>query len=248
MDDRTLERARAHGACDYVTLGGFPLLDRDHPAERLGGVARRTPSGVRVAALGLDGPVTPDDLDGLDLDAGVEVTVCPSADSSLLGALRARGFAPLEFETVLAGPLIDVPAPPELRVERVLPDQAALWAAVIRDGSGLPEADEAEVEEIDRPLLLAPGVEAYVAWRDDEPVGAGALALEDGLVTLFATAVRPGHRRTGVHRALLAARLARARALGAEGAVMATLPSSRSEENLIRAGFAIRYSALVTAR
>jgi ribosomal protein S18 acetylase RimI-like enzyme len=59
---------------------------------------------------------------------------------------------------------------------------------------------------------------------------------------------RPAFRGRGVHRALLAARLRRAAALGAATVVMAVEPNSASLRNLERHGFRVAYSVSILRR
>lgn len=250
-----LERDRAHGACDYVAFGGLPLPLHHPELAAAGATVRKSPRVTRVAGLGLAGPVDPRLLAAAltrleRASVRLEVTVCPFAHPSLEAALTGLGYAAVEQENVLAGSPegFEREPTPGLTVECVQPDRAEVWAAALRAGQELPPATARELLEVDVPLLRTAGVEGWVACAGDQLAGAGGLWLHRGLATLFAAGVAPAWRGRGVHRALLLARLARARALGAELVCMATEPGSASERNLERAGFAVQYTATVFAR
>ena len=64
----------------------------------------------QACGLGLDGPVTDEQLDALvdfyvSRNANPQIEVCPFADESLIHGLARRGFQLREFENVLACPL-----------------------------------------------------------------------------------------------------------------------------------------------
>ena len=73
-------------------------------------------------------------------------------------------------------------------------------------------------------------------------LGGGALAVRDGLATLFADSTIAAFRRQGFHRELIAARLNEAIALGCDMAMAATLPGSTSQRNYERLGFEVVYT------
>jgi hypothetical protein len=67
----------------------------------------------------------------------------------------------------------------------------------------------------------------------------GDVALLTGAATLRAD------RRTGVHTALIARRLADARAAGARLAIITTAPGTQSMANVMKHGFALLYARAV---
>jgi GNAT superfamily N-acetyltransferase len=68
------------------------------------------------------------------------------------------------------------------------------------------------------------------------------LAVGDGLAILFADSAIARFRRRGLHRELIAARLARAAARGCDMAAACTQPGSLSQRNYERFGFRVMYS------
>jgi GNAT superfamily N-acetyltransferase len=87
-----------------------------------------------------------------------------------------------------------------------------------------------------------------LARRQMEVAGGGSLYLHDGVALLCGAATLPAHRRRGVQAALLQARLAHARAMGCELAVVTTQPGSKSQQNVQRAGFELIYSRAILVR
>jgi GNAT superfamily N-acetyltransferase len=72
------------------------------------------------------------------------------------------------------------------------------------------------------------------------------MVLRDGIVTLFAASTLPSHRRRGVQRALVLARLVRARDAGAEYVIVLTEPGSDSQRNLeTHLGFRVGYTTTI---
>jgi len=61
-------------------------------------------------------------------------------------------------------------------------------------------------------------------------------------------ATLPAYRRRGVQSALLASRLALARELGCDLAVVTTQPGSKSQGNVQRLGFELAYSRAILVR
>ena len=72
--------------------------------------------------------------------------------------------------------------------------------------------------------------------------GAPPPAVYDGLATLFADSTIARHRRSGLHRELIAARLNEALVQGCDLATASTLPGSGSQRNYERMGFEVVYT------
>jgi GNAT superfamily N-acetyltransferase len=77
-----------------------------------------------------------------------------------------------------------------------------------------------------------------IAAIDGIDVGVGAVRLIDDVAFLYAAAVLPAFRGRGVYGALLAARVAFARARGATGAAFKTRADENAERSALRRGFA----------
>jgi GNAT superfamily N-acetyltransferase len=97
--------------------------------------------------------------------------------------------------------------------------------------------------DVGRAIFGMPGALCYLAATEaGQLAGGGALAVYDGLATLFADSTIPQYRRAGVHRELIAARLNEAIARGCTLATASTLPGSTSQRNYERMGFQVAYT------
>ena len=67
-------------------------------------------------------------------------------------------------------------------------------------------------------------------------------------MSLFGASVRPAFRRRGIQQALIAARLDRARSLGAELASVTSHPGIPTERNAARFGFQLAYVRAVLVK
>lgn len=209
-------------------------------------------SPLRYATgMGLHGPVTPSDLDYLEhfyrsRGALPRLDVCPLAHPSLIEMLHLRSYMLNKFFSVLGCRLPQdvVPAslPPDVRITRAAPAEAALW--IKTTAQGFEETDTPRSEGLD---LLAPNFHSadaicFIAWIGDEPAGGGAIYLHERAAELGGVSTRTAFRRRGVHHTLIAARLEAARECGCDLAVALTSPGSDSERNLARAGFHLAYT------
>jgi hypothetical protein len=203
---------------------------------------------TQAVALGLNGPVTESEVDTLEdffrsRGAKVSIEFCPLADPGLLQTLGRRGYRATEFNNVLvkriAGDQI-VLAP---RVRRALPGEDDLWSHTV--GRGFFDQGELTTAEMDvgRAIFAMPGALCYLAVAETgEPAGGGALAVRDGLATLFADSTIAAFRRQGFHRELVTARLNEAIALGCDTATASTLPGGVSQRTFERLGFEVAYT------
>src|SRR6476661_8565901 len=97
------------------------------------------------------------------------------------------------------------------------------------------------IENAERDFAAAGGIR-YAAFRDGVLAGGADFRITDGIAQLAGAATAPAHRRHGVQSALVAARLADARAAGCDVAVIITQPGSKSQENAQRRGFDLLYT------
>lgn len=203
----------------------------------------------RVTGLGLREPPTDAELDEIDAffrDAGARyaIGVSPFAAPELRARLEARGFEPgyawMKFRrgVVEQPPSVET----ELRVEEIGAEHGPAFGSVVARAYGLPDTSAEWLGSV----AGAPGFRPFLAWAGDEPAGAGALFVGDGIGWLGLAATVPEHRRKGAQGAILAARLRAAAA--AELGELATetgerLPDrpSSSYRNLLRFGFAEQY-------
>jgi GNAT superfamily N-acetyltransferase len=112
------------------------------------------------------------------------------------------------------------------------------FAQVVVEGYGMPDW----TAPIAARVVGRPGWSCYVAYDRDEPAGAGALFVHDGVGWLGYAATRERFRGRGAQSAILAARIEDARKQGCSAVVTETGAMeegrpSNSYRNIVRAGF-----------
>jgi GNAT superfamily N-acetyltransferase len=203
---------------------------------------------TQALALGLNGPVSEAEVDSLEAffrarDARISIDLCPLSDPGLLEILGRRGYRVTEFNNVLVKRLAGSEIVLAPRVRRALSGETDLWSHTV--GRGFFDQGDLTTEEMDvgRAIFGMPGALCYLAvGNSGEPAGGGALAVREGLATLFADSTIPAFRRQGLHRELISARLNEAIALGCDIATATTLPGSTSQRNFERLGFEVVYT------
>jgi GNAT superfamily N-acetyltransferase len=201
-----------------------------------------------AVGIGLGGPVTGPEIDRLEAffrsrGGKVSIELCPLADAGILGSLGARGYRVTEFNNVLVKRLAGAEIVLTPRVRRALADETDIWSHTV--GRGFFEEHDLTTEEMDvgRAICAMPGALCYLAVTESgELAGGAAAAVYSGLATLFADSTIARHRRGGVHRELIAARLNEALAQGCDLATASTLPGSGSQRNYERMGFEVAYT------
>lgn len=205
----------------------------------------------RVYGLGMSGPVRDKDLDRAERffaerNEPPRVDLCPLAHDSMRKLLAARGYTVQMFKQVWWRALENVtpltPPHPSLRVEIVTEINALLWAQVV----GAAFSGQASLADADTSISLVnvhkEHTTCFLAWIDDAPAGGGAIAIHQGVATLFSTSVRPAVRRMGVQQALIDARLRFAVDAGCDLCTVSTTPGSASQRNVERFGFRLAYT------
>lgn len=248
---------------DAETLGGFAEALTPGEANMLGVRLARFGSVVALMTRRLDvlalnravgvGLGTAADEAGLDAliawyrDAGIPrffVQLAPEARPPQLRAwLAARGLAHYNNWMKLWRDTDDTPkVVTDLRVERIGAGRAPQFATIVARGFAMPDAI--------RPWLVAtvgrPGWRHYLAFDEEAPVAGGMLFVRGETGWLGFAATDPGHRGRGAQSALIARRIADARALGCRRLVVETgedTPERRatSFHNLRRLGFELAY-------
>jgi GNAT superfamily N-acetyltransferase len=242
------EAANARGCCD---------ADPANVLEIAGGCAIFVGAAsplTQAVGIGLNGPVTCAQLDELEAffhsrGAAMALDLCPHADPGLLDALARREYRMTEFNNVLVRRLEGVELAFTPRIRRALPSEADVWSHTV--GHGFFEQPELTTAEMDvgRAIFAMPGALCYLAAAESgQLAGGGALAVHDGLATLFADSTIPAWRRAGLHRELISARLNEAIARGCTLATASTLPGSTSQRNYERAGFQVAYTKVTVKR
>jgi len=231
-----------------------------------GGVSAVTRPGSplnKIIGLGFDGTLDDGTLTAVETDwrerrEPVRVELATLAAPSIGAMLTARGYRLQGFENVLALSIETLPAAPraEIAVELVRAGGDVEWLDTMITGFSHPDGTGVTSEVIPRDALapimedfrLAPGMTRCVARVDGQVAGAASVRLDAGIAQLCGATTLPGFRRRGVQRALLDARLARAREAGCDIAVITTAPGSQSQANAQKHGFALLYARAVLVR
>jgi ribosomal protein S18 acetylase RimI-like enzyme len=160
----------------------------------------------------------------------------------LAAALARAGAAQIGFHTMLHG-APSAGAANEVEIERAVDPE--LFADIILRGHGVPAgargrdgASVARWAEID-------GWRLYLARVEGEPAGAAMLSIDDDLGYLANASTLPDFRRRGVQTALIAARIADAKAAGCDAVSSQAGFGSPSQRNLERAGLRVAYTKAV---
>jgi len=203
---------------------------------------------TQAVGIGLTGPVSGQEILRLEAffrsrAARVSIDLCPLADSGLLEALGERGYRVTEFNNVLVKRLAGAQIEFTPRIRRATSQEADLWSHTV--GCGFFEQPELTSDEMNvgRAIFTMPGALCYLATGGSaESAGGGAMAIRDGLATLFADTTLATFRRQGLHRELIAARLNEAIAQGCDMATATAEAGSGSQRNYERAGFEVVYT------
>lgn len=206
---------------------------------------------TQAIGLGMNGPVTEDDMDRLEhfyhsRGAAVRLIVCPFADVSLVELMNKRGYHLAEFENTLYHSLeadeSNKPAPTNLEIEKVAREAEPVWTQTV--AKGFVGQEEVPAFLIDcMPLMFhMDGAESFLARIDGEPAGGASMAIWGNLAALFGAGTLVEFRNRGIQTALLKRRLEIARTNGCDLAVVGTKPGSISQRNVERQGFRLAYT------
>jgi GNAT superfamily N-acetyltransferase len=209
----------------------------------------------QIVGMGLYGEVRASDVDRLEgfyRGRGVPaaVVVSPLADLSLLNLLGERGYRIAEFNSVLIRRIDDTELfspPPEIAIERVTSETAALWGRTL--AQGFSDIVPAREDVFDVAAVL-PGSLNFLACIAGNVAGGcgGRIIPAARIAALYGAATLPQFRRRGVQSALIAWRLHEALLAGCEYAVVSTQPGSGSQRNMERRGFRLAYTKVVMMR
>jgi GNAT superfamily N-acetyltransferase len=212
----------------------------------------------KLIGVGLDAPIDPAALSGLEAELRsrgevVRVELATLASPACCSQLSERGYRLSGFEDVWIRPLTALGPVRASGVEVRAAGAAEPWRTTTIEAVASPDGTGASVDQRSRgtlavaidDMLGAPGFERQLASIDGEVAGAASMLIHDGVALLTGTATLPGFRRRGVQTALIAARLAAARARGVELAAITTPPASRSGANAARHGFALGYARAI---
>lgn len=203
------------------------------------------PQGLFNRVVGLDhAPRTDDDLDHLlawaraaSPDPWIQVA---ERDERLRARLAARGLVPTTRPTwaKVVRDTSPCEAQTTLEVLEVEPEQAPALATVLAAAHGLPPFVAGWVAG----LVGRPRWHAFATRDAGTIVGGGFLYCDGATAWLGLGGTAPTHRRRGGQRAVFAARIARAAALGAHTCVTETGEAVDGEPNpslanMLRVGF-----------
>ncbi len=180
-------------------------------------------------------------------ESGVEkfgVQIAPGArPMSLSHWLIKAGFERKDNWTKFYRSLDDVDGDEnELNVRRINATAAEPFAAIVGEAFNAPES----LVDLVRCVIDRDGWYHYIAYADDEPVGAAAMFVRDELAWLGWAGTRKEQRRKGAQNALIAKRLRDAKAIGCKYAITETVEDTPEKQNpsahnVLRAGFQIVY-------
>jgi len=270
-----IERAECGTVLDFATeaqrRGGDVLIHHIG-----GGVAVFAGPGQpfnKTIGLGFAGAIEPAAFDAMERafdarGAEIRVELATLADPSVGRSLTQRGYELVGYENVLGlaltGDLVQRLSAAQggqtedVRVARTGDQDTRLWIETVTDGFGHPDHFDGPppTESFDRDTLIdvfasssaTPNMALYLARRDGDVAGGGAVRISDGVAQLAGASTLPAHRRRGVQTTLLRARLLDAAHCGCDLAVVTTEPASKSQQNVQRAGFSLVYSRAVLIR
>ncbi|HMP42244.1 MAG TPA: GNAT family N-acetyltransferase [Roseiflexaceae bacterium] len=206
----------------------------------------------KVYGIGLTDALQPDDLTAIEAwyctrRMPIRIRLSPYTDRGTLAFLGQCGYTISDFMDVYARQ-IGIPLPfaaPAVRVTQATEAEARHWFA--RSGAGGDWAEPDGITFMTIRSVLKRGSQLYLAWVDGEPVSGAAIEIHDGIAELMAAATMPAFRGRGLHTALLHARIAAAAAAGCDLIITHAVPGALSQKNLLQAGFAQLYTAVVVA-
>ncbi len=259
-----LEFARRLEMAETILPECVEALHRYDPAQPFayeqvaGGVAFYGGPGYpsnQMVGMGLYGEVTSGDISCVEeffRSRGVPSTivVSPLTEMSLPRLLGERGYAVVEFNSVLIRNIkAEEPfhPPAGMIIERVTPDTVSPWMHAIAEGFAQQVPVDADVFA---GLASLPGDLSFLARIDGTVVGGcgGRIIPEARIAAMFGTATLPAYRNRGVQSALIERRLHEAALAGCEYAVVSTQPATGSQRNMERRGFRLAYTKLVMRR
>jgi hypothetical protein len=206
---------------------------------------------TQAYGVGAREPVTPEDIERItdfyeSRGAVPRVFVTPLSDATLAQALASNGYAPCEYENILASDAFEGYAMRDGRIA-VASDLRAWALASAQAFTGrevLTPADEA----IALTLASSDGVWPLEGRENGEIVATAVMDLREECAALFAGSTMPRFRSRGWHIAMIRDRIARARDGGAQFMRATARPSSISERNFVRCGFRVLYTRTLWER
>jgi ribosomal protein S18 acetylase RimI-like enzyme len=233
-----------------------------------GGLAIFTTPGSpinKVIGLGFEGHIDEAELVAVESAWGqrnepVRIELCTLTEPGIAQMFSARGYQLMGFENQLGRQLGDLrPAPGAgIRVQATDSDadlnawkDISVTAFTSMDGTGsvVDEVlDRGEMERIMVQMTSAPGFRRYLAHVNGQPVGAASMRFDNGLAQMSGAGTLPAFRGRGIQKALVHQRLLEAQEEGCDIAVVTTAPGSRSQQNMMKRGFALLYARAILVK
>ncbi len=205
------------------------------------------------------------ELDGVETgwesrNEPVRIELSTLANPEIYPLLHTRGYVLQGFENELGRALSDSDSPKfadKIAVEELRSEDNDIWLKIAvdafldMDGTGSVADDPLSremLESVFRDMTGAPGFTRYLARYDGKPAAVGSMRTDGRLCQLAGTATSTPFRGRGLQKALIAHRLHAARQAGCDLAVVTTAPGTRSQENLMRNGFALLYARAVIVK
>ena len=212
----------------------------------------------RATGVGLDQPLTSDDLDRIEhfyfqRNAPSQVDLCPLHGPEVFEMFKDRGYAIAELNNVLyrkLDPAEKFPGPPPGAVIRPSPvDEAEITGAIV-ESAFFPDGAPEPFRGLITPLYQMPGALAFVAEVEGKLVacGTGLVIPQHRIFALCGAGTLAAFRGRGLQTALLQARMQAAAAAGCEYAVVVTQGGTTSQRNVERLGFRVAYSKVTVIK
>jgi GNAT superfamily N-acetyltransferase len=213
----------------------------------------------RATGLGLEGPLTGDDLDHVERfyrehGAPAQLDLCPLHDPGVFEMCRTRGYRIAELNNVLYRRL-DVrddrsPAPPlGVTIRPGRPEEARALGVIV-ENAFFPDGAPEPFQDLLTPLYRMEGAITFAASVEGKVAacGAGLVIPQHRIFAICGAGTLQEFRGRGLQTALLQARLAAAAKAGCEYAVVVTQGGTISQRNCERLGFRVAYSKITVIR
>jgi hypothetical protein len=203
-----------------------------------------------ATGIGIDSRAGKAEVDALtryyaERDMSARVRVSPLADGNFVRALVSRGFEPLEYENLLVADLAALDTQRDVRVENARNLLAWSRASAEAFAKREPTAKEVQVAAL---ICTVPENTPLEVREGNTIVATACMSVNGDVASFFAASTQSARRGRGLHRAMVADRMARAVELGAKLARVTASPATSSEQNFRRAGFVPVYTRTTWVR
>ncbi len=211
----------------------------------------------QAAGLGLEGPVSEEDLEHLvhfyqSRGAVPYVGVSPIADEGLVELLESRGFQLREMHNLYGlgigrSALTSAPdhasGPQGLEVREARADELETFVAINSAGFGLKAdgSSQEHLDEITRRVFAHPRTIPFLAFWEGIPAASGLVETYGELACLIGTSVLPEYRRKGIQLAMMRKRMVSAAESQCRFITVASSPGIATGRNAERLGFGLAY-------